>query len=328
MLRGNDENVRPDVGPNDQDRERFGFTKRKSKVPRQSSCGLLSIGGLPDERCSYAAPLSARGECIGGTAPVALVPLVDSTLGDPDAKLHLLRAKPAAPKYDFKGRINELTDQNRALKTALADEREKRKQLADVLSRFEADINFRLRSVAGEAEDFRRQLDAQGKLEKMVQEAVRSVWREQDPPASGKQQEEAPSPTRLEAAELRAQLEALRQCSAAETGRALRAELLLREREEELVRVREDLLEAQRQLNQQHEASAAREDAALERAREAAELVRDAGGLLQQQEEEYSEKFRALSAMAEQREVELAAELSKASSKNLELQARLSKFKA
>uniref|UniRef100_A0A7S4VVV5 Uncharacterized protein n=1 Tax=Alexandrium monilatum TaxID=311494 RepID=A0A7S4VVV5_9DINO len=317
MLRGNDENVRPDFGPNDQDRERFGFTKRKSKILRQSSAGLL--GRLPEERPGSDVPLSARGE-----GPVALVPLVDITLGDPDAKLHLLRTKPAAPRYDFKGRINELTDQNRALRSALAEEREKKKQLADVLARCEMDINFRLRASAGEAEDARRQLDTQGQLQKMVQEAVRSVWREAgsalDAPAR-KHPEEEPASECLAVAGLRAQLEMFRQCSAAETSRALRAELLLREREEELAQMKQDLQDLGQELSKQREVSG-------EHARAAAELVRDAGGLLQQQEAESTEKFKALSAMAQQREEELATQLAEANARIRNLETQLSSARA
>mmetsp|Transcript_127432 Transcript_127432/g.396671 ORF Transcript_127432/g.396671 Transcript_127432/m.396671 type:complete len:341 (-) Transcript_127432:83-1105(-) len=333
MLRGNDENIRPEAGPNDQDRERFGFTKRKSRVPRQSSCGLVT-GLALEERINTPGPLSARGDgpvplSARAEGPVALVPLVDSTLGDPDAKLHLLRARPAAPKYDFKGRINELTDQNRALRSALAEERERRRQLADVLGRTEADINFRLRASAGEIEDARRQLDTQGKLEKMVQEAVRSVWREEagpcpsPSPSRGLDLEEDSSSSRLAVAELQVQLQTLRQCSATETSRALRAELLLREREEELARAGQELRELREQLGQQREATCAREGAALDRARAASELVRDAGGLLQQQEAEYAEKFQALSAMAEQREEELVTQLEQATAKAKELERRL-----
>eukprot|EP00418_Pyrodinium_bahamense_P071791 CAMPEP_0179091452 /NCGR_PEP_ID=MMETSP0796-20121207/41777_1 /TAXON_ID=73915 /ORGANISM="Pyrodinium bahamense, Strain pbaha01" /LENGTH=327 /DNA_ID=CAMNT_0020789043 /DNA_START=49 /DNA_END=1032 /DNA_ORIENTATION=- len=318
----NDENARPEIGPNDKDRERFGFTKRKSRVMRQSSAGILGRAGEDHPiRCTVA--LSARDENADAAAPIALMPLLDNTLGDPDAKLHLLRAKPAAPRYDFKGRINELTEQNRQLRSALAEEREKRKQLADSLSNAEADINWRLRTVAGEAAGIRRQLDSQGKLAEMVQDAVRSVLRDS---AGGGQdsavrlREEEPG---AERSELEAQLEALRRCCSVETSRASRAELLLGEREEELARARQELQELHQALRTERRSGAARADAALERARVATELVRDAGGLLQQQADEAEERFRDLSTAAEHREEELAAELAQALARNRALEAQL-----
>merc|ERR1719419_1263721 len=136
LLRGVDENSRPDAnGPNDEDRERFGFTKRKSQAVRQSLVGTgcsprhypwpdVSHPQLKEQpagrgcspRCSpqpdaahavpmdhpiLTMPLSVWDDNLDATAPVALMPLIDSTLGDLESKTHLLRTKSAAPRYDF-----------------------------------------------------------------------------------------------------------------------------------------------------------------------------------------------------------------------------------
>lgn len=229
-----------------------------------------------------------------------LVSILNRTLGDPDSTLPLLRSRSSAHKFDFKGRINELSAQNKALRSVLAEKRDGHRQLAETLSVIQQDMKWRLRSVADEAEHAKQRLFEQDGIASMLQEAVRAVWREEAPAAAAAAvvggAGAAPGEGRQNP-ELQEQLAALRQCCAAEASRAALAEAVARQREEELIAMRHEMDELKGDRVRAHE-----------KAHRATHLVSAAGAILNQQLAESKQQLM----LAAGREQAFAQQLQKA----------------
>jgi len=187
----NDENVRPSepnaAAPSDRDRARFGFKKRpaggrggpegspskeeassraptpvKVHSPRMTPCvsaaSLLSHAEschAPGTVC--AAPPTAAASVPGSweaPAPLDLLALCDSELGDPEPAQALLRLKPRAGRYDFKDQIEELKNVVRPLKEALGERLKREAALRDTVSLHQSEIR---RHLAGVDEQIARQ---------------------------------------------------------------------------------------------------------------------------------------------------------------------------
>lgn len=340
--------------PNETDRARFGFqTKRSSQSasvpqgrpkPLGQAKSLHNLHHVNEEDAAAQGALSAREdgreareltrearrvaalssmaaatEEASSSDPVSLVPLLATALGDPDAVLPLLRTKPVASKYDFKGRITSLEGQNRSLRSTLSEMRDGHHMLAEALSRIQQDINWRLRAVEGEAAGARQQLSERCKMTEMLQAAVRTVWREevasQDTKVSPRQANRAVDGEAL--AELQEKLVALRQCCAAEAARATLAESIAQQREAELEAARAEL-DAARSSNNQ------RVRDADEKAARATELVKEAGQLLTREAQESARHHQEVMATTTEREKVLLLHLARAEARVAALEGKLS----
>mmetsp|Transcript_55757 Transcript_55757/g.150258 ORF Transcript_55757/g.150258 Transcript_55757/m.150258 type:complete len:338 (+) Transcript_55757:1-1014(+) len=298
------------TSPSADDRLRFGFVKSAARAAASAATATVAeatagTGGAERRRCQPEA-LSLE------EASVELVSLLQRTLGDPDATLPLLRARSSAHKFDFKGRINELTGQNRALRSALAEKRDGHRMLADAMSHIQTDMNWRLRSVADEASQAKQQLNEREKMAEMLQEAVRAVWREEVTPGMVPIPASSSGSTgaceEKQSTETQEQLSALRQCCAAEASRAALAEAVAKQREEELVALRHEMEELKVCCSQSHE-----------KATRATHLVRAAGAILNRQLEDSKQQV-MLSVGREQAQAE---QLAKAEARIGAFEARL-----
>mmetsp|Transcript_15352 Transcript_15352/g.33733 ORF Transcript_15352/g.33733 Transcript_15352/m.33733 type:complete len:328 (+) Transcript_15352:111-1094(+) len=311
MVQTNDENAIPEAAPNECNQAASDLIKRQTRTRSLSRASLC-------EPPRSAAPSAAGLEGPEAEAEKAmdLQRLLFEAMGDPDASLQLLRAKPVASKYDFKARISELSEHNRALRSALAEHRERHRMLGDALAFAEADINLRLRAAASEAMVARKQLDEQ--LVVRLQDTLRSVWREAAT-------EDVLGPTQSASAVQRQvfeeQLEGLRQCCAAESSRAAKAEALARKTQDSLLAVEQELLEVRRAAQAQAKG--------LERnCQHARGLVEEAGVLLRSQVEESNQHCAAIVEAAGQREGTLRSELATAVDRARKLEERLAALEA
>lgn len=290
-------------GPNDEDRLRFGFAKQRR--PSQDQTGASSArapAGLHRREASCSAILSARSSFNGAAwtsqTDCEVVSLVERLLGDRESSMaSLLRMKSSAPKYDFKGRISELSEQNRVLRTAVLEHRESSKALIDALGPVQADISFRLRTAASDLSMARMQLRERSQLQEEVQEALRAVMREE----SGQAQTQASGggdPA------MRQEIERLNRILSMETARAERAESRVHDRDALVAGLREEL-EATRAEAKKHK------ELARESAQQAKLQVDEAAQLLSKQVKDAAENHRQMLIIAKQREESLIAELTR-----------------
>lgn len=306
---------------------RFGFG-RGQRLSHSASLSQVRTTPAPsvadpdeEQNPQPKAPLSARGaaaeaqrmekvmsvlECSkegGDGASFSLLTVLEMALGDPDASLPLLRSKPFGNKYDFKGRIAALEEQNRAFRIALLEKRDGHRILAEALSRLQQIMNERLRHSEGEAAGARQQLDERGKMADMLQEVVRAVWRE-----------ETASSQECQSPDLQEQILALKQCCAAEAERAAMAQAIAQEREEELRTLRQELEDLRR-------GSSEKVLAADMKAARATELVKEAGRLLSLEAAESARHHQEVVATSTDREKTLTAQLLRAEARanNLEI---------
>lgn len=286
----NDENAPPNVRPNDDDRLRFGFKKRipDGRLQRRSQ----AVVHEPEEEQS-ADDRGMSGPPVFNDDHISLVRIVERALGDPDEHLKVLRAKRSASKYDFKARLTEISDQNRALRSALMKQREQHRYLLENLSKAELDINWKLRSSAQQATD---QAKEREHLFGKLQETIRTAWRDDD---------EARPKTSCAYQELEEQLKFLRHCCSTEVERASQAALCTRAKEDELAAVRLELSNVREQ-------NAVCEMAARERVQTAKLLVDDAGTLMASQFEDAKVHSKAMREEAAKREHELLTKLDRA----------------
>eukprot|EP00928_Gymnodinium_smaydae_P052515 TRINITY_DN3645_c0_g1_i1.p1 TRINITY_DN3645_c0_g1~~TRINITY_DN3645_c0_g1_i1.p1 ORF type:complete len:1161 (-),score=384.93 TRINITY_DN3645_c0_g1_i1:201-3683(-) len=117
-------------GPSDEDRARFGFSRKLSRSPR-------SMEVLP--------AATVGGEPLLGD----LQPLLESLCRDEEMLRSLLRAKPTASRFDYKSRICELSELVDSLKAALSQQLGTARDLRAAVAPVQAKINTRL-SVAVE----------------------------------------------------------------------------------------------------------------------------------------------------------------------------------
>lgn len=311
MVCQNDENVPPGLGPSDDDRARFGFSRRPLRL-YQGDTNNIEAGksegvGKPGVALTSTAS-DAAVSAASSLVPVTLLHLLDSVLGDPDASLPLLRAKPAVPKYDFKGRIMELLNMNKALKSAIIEQREKHKALIDAIAPVQVDINLRLRTMAGELAMVRQQLHERSIITEELQQAVRAVWREES------EQERNKGVGGI----ARQEMEVLQKCCVAESNRANAAEALLHERDLAMADMRHKLDEA-------NAAERVHRKICTDRAKWAKKQVNEAAQLLQRQVEEATNDHQKLLLVAKQREGALTKQLARMTLHVQELETQCSK---
>eukprot|EP00929_Paragymnodinium_shiwhaense_P107565 TRINITY_DN7372_c0_g1_i1.p1 TRINITY_DN7372_c0_g1~~TRINITY_DN7372_c0_g1_i1.p1 ORF type:complete len:541 (-),score=151.93 TRINITY_DN7372_c0_g1_i1:225-1847(-) len=239
---------------------------------------------------------------------VNLLSLASGILGDPDSCLQLLRAKPSAGKFEFRAKISELSEQVRQMKGALADNRQRQRELLQALGAVEGDVNCQLRNLAGELGILRVQLKERGELTKELQQAIRAVWQEdrQTLLSPGKhaadEEEHLERVRRLQ--EQQDQLALMQRCCAADASRADAAEALAAERGFVMQSLRKELEEARKSARVQ-------ERAASEWARRAKNQAEEAAKLLRQQMDEAAAHSLQLRETARLREEELVAKLRK-----------------
>merc|ERR1719343_585597 len=77
-----------------------------------------------------------------------VVSAVHQFLGNPDADLPLLQCKLQSSKYDYKGRMTELLDQNRGLRAALSRQYEGYRTLCQTLPPLQEKIDIRIQAAA------------------------------------------------------------------------------------------------------------------------------------------------------------------------------------
>mmetsp|Transcript_66798 Transcript_66798/g.186386 ORF Transcript_66798/g.186386 Transcript_66798/m.186386 type:complete len:1491 (+) Transcript_66798:106-4578(+) len=154
----NDENAKP----NDTDRVRFGFKKPLAGLSdsdaerctdRGARFGFKKAGEKHADsvgRCEGASLVAGPAVAVQPPSAVDVLKVLEATLGDPEELVKLMRAKPMAGKYDFKDRIQELEGLIKPLKTALAEQLDRRRKLTEALTRVEGDVNHRLSSFAEE----------------------------------------------------------------------------------------------------------------------------------------------------------------------------------
>lgn len=323
MARVNDENSEPALRPNTSYHARLAINKPQAtkEHPRPQAPAEMISKAMPSPLITTQEPEEELEGSAGDNqlpavaSPVVLFPLVEQTLGDPDAALALVRTKPTAGKYDFKGRIAELSEQNRALKVALIQKADGQRTLAETLARKESDINLRL----GEAVGAKQQLGERGKLMEDVQDALRAVLQtevQRSPcPSSHVSLEKCVGKEESES------ILRLRKLLAGESAKRSRAEAIVHKREQELAA-------AGRELRRVSLDGDAREQAAEERARAASQLVKEAGKLLQSQVQEAAENRQDLLRAAAQREAELTSELEEARVAVRRLEAELTAHKS
>jgi len=331
-----DESARCCGGPSDVDRARFGFHQRASVGSRRrpsqfeftprdplslsAPSGPRRVSCEPEEEHPVVDPLGAptseeaASSSSSSTSAIEIVSLLQSTLGDPDEALPLLRARSAVSKFDFKGRIAELSNQNRQLRAALASKRDGHRSLAETLSQLQAELNWKLRSNKAEVQTARAQIDDRSKIAEMLQEAVRAVWREEA--ACAEHLTRTPNAVgglnESQCSDAQDQVAALKQCCTAEASRAALAEAVAQERERELALAKAEVAE------QRENAAAAHEKAA-----QATRLVKKAGDLLRLQEEELRRQHMEEKALAAAREQALALQLAQAEARIQVLDAKL-----
>jgi len=293
MVRVNDENARPEISPNDMDRERFGFKKRLSQIDTATSKDLsLSFISTTSDEPALAVVTSAQPTPREVITPISLLTVVDKTLGNPDACQDLFRTKLMAGKFDFRSRIHELTDQNRSLKQALSERRHQHKALINVLTPLEADINCQLRLAARDAATSRSQVQERSKLTHELKQVLRSVLSESTSQVYGRGPE-VPA------------IDALRQCCSTEGKRADVAEARARALDAELAALRQELAEAvTARLEHQRAAQIAKQ--------QVRQRVDQAAQLLQHQINAATCDRQQLLQVAQERESELVGELAKA----------------
>jgi hypothetical protein len=188
----NDENSRPNnMRPSDSDRARYGFSKDRRRLSQAvilEDTSTLLVRNEPEEELASGACSFKETTLLGGAdVSVELVSLLKNAFGNTAKASELLRSTPTANKYDFKARNRELSDQNRALKAALAERLQGERKLTVQLAAVQADLAQRLTAACSDATSARRELmhsrDERNKLinlaEERIKDAVRAGLREE-----------------------------------------------------------------------------------------------------------------------------------------------------
>ena len=243
-LRKNNENAAPVAEgtpgrpASKQSLNRFGFKKRSLPV-------VLVGSGTGEQRICNAAAASTAFE------PLAVTSLVDGILGDLDCHAALLRAKPTAGRYEWKGQIAELTETVKQLKGALRDQLERARKVSPALASAQEDVNAKLHALSEEART------AQASNENSTQELATVRKRAEERAKTIKEVTAQNDGAKLECA-------SLTERATSEAQRADEAEKLLEERCAQLARATATCDDLENKVNAQE--AAAKEAAAASQA--------------------------------------------------------------